>query len=98
MKYIPLQRRKRHEFFEDTPHLLLGAGEGGVVAGIFAIGFAARLGDKPGCPFVAAVFIQSDDGLEVKAVAIDAAKSAAFGHFLPFGPVERCRLFHSVLL
>ena len=98
MKYIPLQRRKRHELFEDAPHLLLGAGEGGVVAGILAIGLAARLCDESGRPFVATVFVQSDDGFEVKAVAVDAAKPASFCDFLPFGPVERCRLFHSVLL
>lgn len=92
------QRRQRHELVEDGPHFLLSAGEGGVVAGIFAIGFAARLGDKPGCPFVTAVFVQSDDGFEVKAVAVDAAKPVSFRDLLPFGPVERCRLFHSIFL
>ena len=98
MKYIPLQGWKHHKLIKDAPHLLSGTGEGGVVAGILAIGLAARLGDESGRPFVATVFVQSDDGFEVKAVAVDAAKPVSFRDLLPFGPVERCRLFRSALL
>lgn len=98
MKYIPLQGWKSHKLFEDASHLLFGAGEGGVVAEILAVGLAARIGDESCGPFVATVFVQSDDGFEVKAVAVDAAKPASFRDLLPFGPVERCRLFRSALL
>ena len=92
------QRRQRHELVEDGPHFLLSTGEGGVAAGILAIRLAARFCDESGRPFVATVFVQSDDSLEVKVVAVDAAKPASFRDLLPFGPVERRRSFQSILL
>lgn len=76
----------------------LGAGEAGVGAGVLAIGLAARVGDEPGGPLVAAAVVQVDECLEAEAVAVDAAEPAALRHFLSLGPVERFKLFHSALL
>ena len=62
------------------------------------IGLAARVGDEPDGPLVAAAVVQVDECLEAEAVAVDAAEPAALRHFLSLGPVERFKLFHSVLL